>query len=56
MDENIGFGFYQSCENRESAGRVSVVGLRWCRWEVGMGRIGVGRFYVCVSCESEFFV
>ena len=36
MDEKIGFGLYQSCENRESVARVSV--LRWwCRWGVGRG-------------------
>ena len=31
MDEMIGFGLYQSCENRGSVGRVSVFWLRWCR-------------------------
>ena len=40
MDERIGFGLYQSCENRGSVGRVSVfwsgVGGEW-----GLGR-GLG--------------
>ena len=30
VDERIGFGFYQSCRNRGSVGRVSVLWLRWC--------------------------
>ena len=30
----LGLG-YQSCENKEIAGRLSV--LRWCRWVVGWG-------------------
>ena len=39
MDERIGFGLYQSCENRGSVGRVSVFWLRCesgftCRWQV----------------------
>ena len=29
MDERIGYGLYQSCENRGCVGRVSVFGLRW---------------------------
>ena len=33
MDERI--GFYQSCGNRGSVGRV--FGLRLCRWGVGRG-------------------
>ena len=37
MDERIGSLFYQSCGNRGNVGRVSVFGLRWCRWEVGRG-------------------
>ena len=37
MDESIGFGLYQSLRNRESIGRLSVFGLRWCRWEVDRG-------------------
>ena len=37
MDERMrglgmGLGLYQSCENRGSVGRVSVLGLRWCGW------------------------
>ena len=59
----FGLGFYQSCENRGSIGRVSVFGLRWCgwcRWGVGRG-LGpgsgvVGWCYVCVRCESGFSV
>ena len=36
--ERIGFGLYQSCGNRESVGRVSMFGLRWCdRWGMGRG-------------------
>ena len=35
--ERIGFVFYQSCGNWGSVGRVSVFGLRWCRWGVGSG-------------------
>ena len=30
----LGLG-YQSCENSDIAGRLSV--LRWCRWVVGWG-------------------
>ena len=30
MDKRIEFGFYQSCRNRGSDGRVSVFWLRWC--------------------------
>ena len=60
MDERIGFGVYQSCENRGGVGRVSVFGLQWCRWRVGRGlgpgSGGVGWCYVCVSCESGFCV
>ena len=42
MDERICFGLDQSFGNKGSVGRVSVFGLRWCRW--GMGRWGVGRW------------
>ena len=60
MDKRIGFGFYQSCRNRESAGCVSVFGLRWCKLGMGSG-LGpgsgrVGLCYLCVNCESGFFV
>ena len=57
VDEMIGFGFYQSCGNRGSVGRVSVFGLRlcgWCRWGMGSGL--EGWCYVCVSCESALSV
>ena len=37
MDERIGFGLYQSCENKGSVGRVSVSWLRWCGWGVDRG-------------------
>ena len=40
MDKRIGFGLYQSCENRGNVERMSVYGLRWCvwcRWGVGKG-------------------
>ena len=36
MDERIGFGFYQSCVNMGSVGRMSVFLLRWC----GVGGVG----------------
>ena len=58
VDERIGFGLYQSCGDRGSVGRVSV--LWWCRWGVAWGlgpRSGaVGWCYVCVRCESGFSV
>ena len=34
--KRIGFGFYQSCGNRGSVGRVSVFCLWWCRWVGGL--------------------
>ena len=37
MNERIGLGFYQSCGNRGSVGRVSVFWLRWCGCGVGRG-------------------
>ena len=40
MDERIGFGLYQSYENRGSVGHVSVFEVRWCgwcRWVMGRG-------------------
>ena len=52
------FGFYQSCGNRGSGGRVPVFWLQWCRWEVGRG-LGPGSggwCYVCVSFESGLSV
>ena len=54
VDDIIGFGIYQSCKNMRRVGRVSVFGLRWCRWEVGK-RLGPGSggwCFVCVSCDS----
>ena len=36
VDERIGFGFYQSCRNKGSVGRVSVLGCG-----------GVGGEWVC---------
>ena len=58
MNERIGFGLYQSCVERGSVGRVFVFGLYWCMWGVGRGLDpGLeGWCYVCVSCESGFFV
>ena len=55
--ETIGFGLYQSCRNRESVGRVSVLGLRWC-WGGGVcGWLGPGWWcYVCECCEYGSFV
>ena len=47
------FRLYQSCRNKGSVGRVSVFGLRWCGW-LGPGRVGC--CYVCLCCESGFFV
>ena len=57
VDDRIGFGIYQSCWNRLSVGRVSLFGLRWCRWGVGrcLDNGLEGWCYVCVSCESGFF-
>ena len=59
MDERIGFGLYQSCGNRGSVGRVSVLWLCWCGWcRLGVGRGlgpgsgGVKCFYVCLSPDS----
>ena len=58
VNERIGFGLYQSCGSKESVGRV--FGLQWCGWGVGRmfgpGSGGVGWYYICVSCESGFFV
>ena len=60
VGERIVFGLYQSCGNRGSVGRVSVLWLRWCRWGVGRGlgtgSGGMGWCYVCVRCESGFSV
>ena len=39
-------GFYQSCGDRRSVGRVSVFWLRWCVWgvcrEIGPGSVRGG--------------
>ena len=44
MDVSIEFRLYQSCENKENVGRVSVFGLRWCGlWWCGWRRWAVGR-------------
>ena len=63
MDEIIWFGLYQSCGDRGSVGRVSVLWLRWCGWcmwgvgrGLGPGSGAVGWCYVCVRCESRFSV
>ena len=61
LDERIGFGLYQSCEDKGSVGHVSVFWLRWCgwcRWGVGRGpgSGAVGWRHVCVRCESGFSV
>ena len=63
MEERIGFGIYQSCVYRVCVGRVSLFGLRWCVWcnwevcrEFRLGSGGVWWCYICVSCESRFFV
>ena len=58
VDERIGFGLYQSCGDRGSAGHVSVFWLRWCGVgrELGKGSGAVGWCYVCVRCESGFSV
>ena len=58
VDDRIGFGLYQSCGKRGSVGHVSVFEL-WRCWRgrglgTGFGKIGWG--YICVSCESGFFV
>ena len=52
MDERTGFGLYQSCGNRVSVGRVSVFGLRWCRWGMGRGLGGMVWCYVYASPDS----
>ena len=56
----LGLGFTNPVGTRGSVGRVSVFGLRWCRWGVGKwlgsGSGEVRWCYVCVSCESGFFV
>ena len=40
--------------------RLSVFGMRWCMWGMGRGLVPgsgmVGWCYVCVSCESRFFL
>ena len=36
MDKRIGFGLCQSCGNKGSIGCVSVFGMRWYRWGVGL--------------------
>ena len=62
MGERIGFGLYQSWRNMGKVGYVSVFLLRWCgwclgEWGSGLGQgLGVGCCYVCVYCESGFFV
>ena len=63
MSERIGFGIYQSCMNKESVGRVSVFGMRWCGWYWGglgdwLGPVSgrVRGWYVFVCCESGFYV
>ena len=55
MDERIGFGLYQSCGNRMSVGRVSL--LQWCGWYMwGVGWCldqGLeGWCFVCVRVVS----
>ena len=56
MDERIGFGLYQPCGNSGSVERM--FGLRCCGVGSGLGpQYGrVGWCYVCVRCESGFFV
>ena len=56
MDERIGFGLYQSCGDRGSAGYVSVFWLWWggvsldylCRWQVQ-----VSVLCLADTCTSE---
>ena len=48
LDEKIGCGLYQSCGNRGSVGRVSVFGLRWCRWVGAWTRVWRGRVVLCL--------
>ena len=55
LDERIGFGLYKSCQNRGSVGRVSVFGLRWCRWGVGRG-LGPGSGVVLCLCEMWVWI
>ena len=63
MDERIGFGLLQSCEDRGSVVHVSVFWLQWCGWcrwgvarGVGPGSGAVGCCYFCVRCESGLSV
>ena len=42
VDERI--GFYQSCGNRGSVGRVFMFWLRWCRRGVGRGGLRSGTY------------
>ena len=61
-DEWIGFGVFQASPKRGSVVRVSMFGVRWCRWGVGrgfgpgFGGGGVLSCYVCVSCESAIYI
>ena len=56
-------GFYQSCSNMWSVGRVSVCGLRWYGWffgggclDPGSGRVGhSGWCYICLP-NKQFVV
>ena len=52
----LGLGF----TNPLGTGGVLVFWLRWCRWGVGrglgQGSGAVGWCYVCVRCESGFYV
>ena len=54
------FGLCQSCRNRGSVGRVCVcVAAVWFVLVGVFGLLGSGRvvwWYVCVCCESGFFV
>ena len=47
VEDNCFFWLYQSCGNRGSVGRISVFGLRRCRWTVG-GVLGPWSGRMCV--------
>ena len=57
MNKRIGFGLYQSSQNKGNVGCVFVFGLRWCRWRVGRGLDqSLEGWVVLCLCESGFSV
>ena len=53
---NKRIGLYRSCGKGRSVRSVSVFMLRRCGWGLGPESGRVGWCYVCVTCESGFFV